>query len=119
MPDRTDIRFHIAVMNEQRTVWMECKVVSVAETAGNHLDLLARQLQSDDGTTWCLDPLGMPTWIFEARLYKIAFVCQSIRTAFIDGCAKSRMISNHDVDTTIRTKGDLMWSMLSRDPLEL
>ena len=78
IPGRADVRFHVAVVDEQLALGAERQVVHVAQTARHQLHDVALQVGPNDHPAGRLATDGVSTRIFIPRTDQISFVVAAV-----------------------------------------
>ena len=111
MPSRSQICFHITVVNIQISAWMKCDIVRVSKSTSDDTCLLGCEIVSNDRSTRCFDAFSMSTWIFKSRLDQVPFIGWWISIIVGPRLIQLRVVADHNVQTTVWSKRDLVRSV--------
>ncbi len=100
-------------MNEQFAVGAEGQVIDIPQAAGKQLDGFPVQVGPDDHPSRCLAPGGMTARILVTRAHQIAFVVPAVRTRRRIRFDRRGVVSNHDVDQSVRAECQAVRTMLA------
>ena len=118
-PGGSLIRFHIRVVRKDFTTGVNRKIVGIAKPAGNQFNLFALGITTENKTTRRFDTRRVTARILEFRLEQISFVIMLVRTRRISLRLKLRMVTDHSVNQTVRSKHQSMRTVLNVFPFEL
>src|SRR5690606_23003303 len=117
IPSGIDIRFHIAVMNEQPAIGMRDEVISIAQTSSNFFDDRTVDRGTDHRTARRLDAACLSARIL-ITWHQVAFVRIDQRLTGADLADDLCMVTDDDVDHAIGTERDAVRTMFTRLPFE-
>ena len=118
IPSHPQIGFHIAVIGEQFAMFVERKIISIADSACEQFNIVTIQIHTQDNTTGCFDAVGMTTgvlvfWLDQVALVKLIDWARRGVVACVPG-----VIANRAIDFAIRAESQSMGTMFSETTSE-
>ena len=118
IPRHPQIGFHIAVVGEQFAMFVERKIVGIADAACEQFNIVAIQVHTQNDTTGCFDSVGMTArvlvlWLDQVALVNVIDWTRSSVVPRVPG-----VIADRAIDFAIRAESQPMGTMFSQTTLE-